>query len=315
MRGDGRLRLTIVGGFLGSGKTTWLRHQLFDGQMGDAHVIVNEAAGTPVDHGLLSGARAQTVLAGGCACCDGAAGFQQALAAICDARSQRRRDRTGQLVLETSGLADPGAIVDLIQDHPVLIRHIVVHEIVVVVDALHGWDALESQPVAQAQIRAADRLILTKTDLARPSDVGSLRQLLRALAPGATQTGATFGSQTELAAIETGRLIDLADLPTEVPKIVACQLDLGPDPDWTALTLWLSALLHVHGDRIVRVKGVVRTPAGRLLVQAVRKRVQSPEVLPEVDTPTPEDNVLVLIGAGLSAAEVATSFQRVQAAG
>jgi G3E family GTPase len=105
-------------------------------------------------------------------------------------------------------------------------------------------------------------------------------------------------------------------LPTaDGPAITTCQLDLGPNPDWTALTLWLSALLHAHGDRIVRVKGVINAPAGRLFVQAVRTRVQSPEVLPETDAAVPEDNRLVLIGSGLSEDAIARSFRRVKDAG
>ena len=81
-----------IAGNIGSGKTTWLRHQLFEGRFSGAHLIVNEAAGTPVDHGLLKGAVAQTVLAGGCACCTGAEAFRDTLLTICDARS-RRADR------------------------------------------------------------------------------------------------------------------------------------------------------------------------------------------------------------------------------
>jgi len=68
---DGRIRLTILGGYLGSGKTTWLRHQLHHGAFLGAHVIVNEAAQTPVDDALLGGSSRLSVLAGGCACCTG----------------------------------------------------------------------------------------------------------------------------------------------------------------------------------------------------------------------------------------------------
>ena len=72
-----------------------------------------------------------------------------------------------------------------------------------------------------------------------------------------------------------------------------------PAIDWTAFTVWLSALLHARGDDVVRVKGVVRTPAGRLLLQSVRKVVQSPEILPpQEDDPGREDNTIVVIGRG-----------------
>ena len=69
---DTRLRLTLLGGYLGSGKTTWLRHQLHVGAFGPrVHVVVNEAAEVPVDDALLSGAAGMTLLAGGCCCCVG----------------------------------------------------------------------------------------------------------------------------------------------------------------------------------------------------------------------------------------------------
>ena len=74
-------------------------------------------------------------------------------------------------------------------------------------------------------------------------------------------------------------LPDLAGAPAG-PPIFATKLTIGDDIDWTAFSVWLSALLHARGDDILRVKGVVRTPAGRLLLQSVRKIVQSPEILP-----------------------------------
>ena len=74
------------------------------------------------------------------------------------------------------------------------------------------------------------------------------------------------------------------------------RIALGDDVDWTAFTVWLSALLHARGDDVMRVKGVVRTPAGRLLLQSVRKMVQRPEILPEQDDR--EDDMIVVIGRG-----------------
>lgn len=310
--GDGRLRLTIVGGFLGSGKTTWLRHQLFEGRFAKAHVLVNEAAGTPVDHSLLGKAHALTVLAGGCACCEGQAQFQDALLQICDARSQTTDNRVAEIVLETSGLADPAAIVDLIQSHPVLIRHIIVAEVMVIVDAHYGLKALETHPLARAQISAAHALVLNKTDLTAPDTITTLRHVMARLAPGAVQSGAAFGSPVDLPP-------DLGAPPPDLPvfdgasspPITVSQLDLGSTPDWTALTLWLSALLHARGDQIVRVKGAISSPAGRLLIQAVRKTVQSPEVLPQDSAQEDSQNQLVLIGSGMDEDALRSSFERV----
>ena len=84
-----RLRLTILGGFLGSGKTTWLRHQLHEQAFGRVHVIVNEAANAPVDDALLRRADQMTLLAGACVCCDGRDQLRRTLLDLCDARSAK----------------------------------------------------------------------------------------------------------------------------------------------------------------------------------------------------------------------------------
>mgnify|MGYP002137690072 CR=1 FL=1 len=88
----------------------------------------------------------------------------------------------------------------------------------------------------------------------------------------------------------------------------ATHLAIGPDTDWTALTVWLSALLHARGDRIVRVKGVIAAPAGRLLLQGVRREVQRPEIMPASGQPDARDNLLVLIGRGYAPGDLARSL-------
>ncbi|MEL6806619.1 MAG: GTP-binding protein [Pseudomonadota bacterium] len=307
---EGRLRLTILGGFLGSGKTTWLRHQLHTDAYGNVHVIVNEAADAPVDDALLARADQVTLLAGACACCAGQDALITTLLAICDRRSgdDDPATRGEHIVLETSGLADPGAILSLIQGHPILARQIVVAETVVIVDALNAGEQVQSETLSRKQIEAADRLILTKTDTARADQVARLRATLASIAPAAQQSGALFGSDATLPDYDaaTTKPYSLAVQP-ETP-IHASQLDLGPAPDWTAFTVWLSALLHARGDQIVRVKGVVRTPAGRLLVQTVRKSVQSPEILPDSAMGVPTDNSIAVIGRGFTQEQLCESL-------
>ncbi|MFA8387878.1 MAG: GTP-binding protein [Pelagibaca sp.] len=311
---DGRLRLTILGGFLGSGKTTWLRHQLFAGSFGQAHVIVNEAADAPVDDVLLAAADEMTLLSGACACCDGQDDLRQALLALCDARSRVAEPfaRIENIVLETSGLAEPAAIAAMIQGHPVLVRQILVAEVIVIVDAQNAIAQIGSEALSRKQIEAADRLVLTKTDIAEASNTLKLRATLHAMAPGAEQTGASFGSDLDLPALpaDTPRAV-LKDVPDEAANpIRAHRLNLGETPDWTAFTVWLSALLYARGDQVVRVKGVVRTPAGRLLLQSVRQSVQSPEILPDPDTPCDSDNSIAVIGRGFTEDQLTASLAR-----
>ncbi len=311
---EGRLRLTILGGYLGSGKTTWLRHQLHQKQYGRVHVIVNEAAGIPVDDALLRAADELTVLAGQCVCCEGQESLRQTLLRLCDERSRISdpSQRLEGIVLETSGLADPAAIITLVQDHPILARQIVITEIIVIVDALNARNQLRQETLSRAQIEAADRLILTKTEAADTRKIAELSATLSVLAPGAAQSATIFGSAAALPDIqESTQLISLPQLDgAKAAPIRPAQLDLGDAPDWTGFTVWLSALLHARGDEIVRVKGVVRTTAGRLLVQTVRKSVQSPEILPEPEEPCDTDNSIAVFGRGFTQANLEASFRQ-----
>ena len=305
-----RLRLTVLGGYLGSGKTTWLRHQLHAGTFGPlTHVIVNEAAETPVDDALLGKV---TLLAGGCCCCVGQGALIAALRRICDMRSRDGALRINRIVLETSGLADPGAIIAAIQADPVLVSHILVGETLVTVDALHALSQLATEPLGRRQVGAADRLILTKTDACAPQALATLRATLAMLNPGATVTAAVLGETVALPPLPPDTAPSpLPPLPEEDSRgpILPTQVQVDPGIDWSAFALWLSALLHARGDDLVRVKGVICTPAGRLLLQTVRKVVQSPEIL--ADQPDQgQDNCIVFIGRGYRPADLDRSLHR-----
>jgi len=310
---DWRMRLTVLGGFLGSGKTTWLRHQLHRGVYADAFIVVNEAAETPVDDALLARSSKLAVLAGGCACCTAKAHLIALLRRICDERTQTSSTdkRLDRIVLETSGLADPGPIVAAIQADPVLVNHIVIGEIVVTVDALNGLEQLRSEMLGRRQIEIADRLVVTKGDAAGEGAVARLMATLKRINPGAAIYGAALGSPFELPEIGDAQPEDLPDLDGEAerPAIFPTRLRLDETIDWTAFGVWLSALLHARGDDVLRVKGVVRTPAGRLLLQSVRKVVQSPEILPEQGD-VREDDVIVVIGRGYRAEDLQRSLAR-----
>lgn len=291
---DGRLPLILLGGALGSGKTTWARHQLHVGAFGSGvHVLVNEAAEVAVDDQLLTGAAGVTVLAGGCACCDGRAALVAALRGVCDQRSRGLGPE--RVLLETSGLADPGAIATALRGDPVLAHHLRLEEIIVAVDAVHAFDQLRDEALVHRQILVADRLVLTKADAVDPAQLARLHAGLARRNGAAGIEAAGFGVTLPLGPAGEG---DLPGLPEEWEPSVTAVLAVPEGLDWAEVMVWLSALLHARGDRIVRVKGVLATPAGRLLVQAVRAVVQPPEVLPDV--PSEGDGRLVFLGRGFS---------------
>jgi G3E family GTPase len=308
---DGRMRMTVLGGYLGSGKTTWLRHQLHHGQFKDALVIVNEAAETPVDAAVLGDVQNLAVLAGGCVCCQAQGELIRLLREVCDARSgfDSSSERLQRIVLETSGLADPRPIVEAIRSDSVLVHHIVVSEIIVAVDALHALEQLRSERLGRAQMEVADRLVVTKIDAAQQAALTRLLATLGRLNPGAVISGSARGSIVGLPAYDDADPEPMPELSDEAGRspIFATKLLLDPSIDWTAFSVWLSALLHARGDDVLRVKGVARTPAGRMLLQSVRKTVQSPEILPEQDAQV--DNVMVVIGRGYRAEDLRRSLQ------
>lgn len=311
---EGRMRLTILGGYLGSGKTTWLRHQLHAGRFRGALVIVNEAAEAPVDDVLLQGAARLEVLAGGCACCAGKAELVALLRRVCDERTRAGADGVSEIVLETSGLADPSPIAGAIRADPMLVHHIFIGEIIVAVDALNGLAQLREEPLGRRQAEIAGRIVITKVDAGEKRELSALRSALERLNPGADISGAIKGESAPLPAAD-----GLDQLPAFAggearPLPAPTKLTIDKTIDWASLTVWLSALLHARGGDIQRVKGVIRTPAGRLLLQSVRRVVQSPEILPEHDAGR-EDNALIVIGRGYEPGSLERSLRHFAMAG
>lgn len=312
-RRDGRIPLTVLGGFLGAGKSTWLRHQLHEGRFRKHYLLVNEAALTPVDNLLLGKAMHVEVLAGGCACCDGLPALVAALRRICDQATSRDASGIDGVLLETSGLADPGAIARALAADQVLARRLVMEKIGVLVDAVHGLDQLAAEPLARAQIEAADELILSKPGLAQGDHLARLAATLRMINPAAAISAAEQGVPFVLSA-DTAEPFALPSVEATTEPIRPYRIDVGREGGWIALSTWLSALLQSRGDDVVRVKGVVRAPAGLMLLQAVRRMVQPPEILPEDDAslagPSPEEGMIVLIGRNIDSDLLERSWRR-----
>lgn len=298
-----RMRLTILGGFLGAGKSTWLRHQLFDGKLRHAYVVINEFANAPVDDAILRQAAGLYILCGTCACCAGRPELVRMLRNICGQRSGKVRQAMN-LILETTGVADPAGVIAAIATDPVLARHIVLDETVVLADGRFGLEQLRREALARKQAESADRILVSKAD---QSDAGSLADLvatLRALNSHARFFASDFGVETPLCSARRGT-------PQSLPEANAVPLTsavLRPPQnrarqiDWPGLSVWLSAMLYKHGAALVRVKGIVRTPAGRLLLQAVQHHMQTPEMLPADGAPHDLGvaiNTITLIGRGI----------------
>jgi G3E family GTPase len=294
-----RFLLTVLGGFLGAGKTTWMRHHLHSGVFRDAIVVVNEAASASVDHLLLDSANRIHVLAGGCACCKGSQELLRLLRELSASTCAGETSEPRRIVLETSGLADPQSILAAIASDQGLSRCMEVTEVVVIVDAINGAELLRDEALARRQVSCADCLIVTKTDAVESPDVVRLLDAMEILNPTAVRFGAVRGVEAPLPDVEASVSRGQREPPNDqdVAPVFASEIRLG-DATWPVFAVWLSALLHARGDELLRIKGVVHAPTGRLLIQAVRRHVQPPETLP---SPIDEaDGTLVVFGRGYS---------------
>src|SRR5437867_3067284 len=187
--------VTLVTGFLGSGKTTLISALLRHPDMGETAVIVNELGEVGIDHHLLRRVDERTVLlASGCLCCSLRGDLADELRDLLGRRERREIPAFRRVVVETTGLADPAPIISTLLSEPVVRHHYRLEAVVATVDALHGL----RRPESLKQAAAADTLVVTKADLARScSTESSTPFTLRSTStPGRTTTGARGSSSS-----------------------------------------------------------------------------------------------------------------------
>lgn len=279
------LPISIVTGFLGSGKTTLIARVLRDPAFARTAVIVNEFGEIGLDHELVTASdESLLTLSTGCLCCAVRADLLQTLL---DLRARREAGEIAydRVLIETSGLADPAPILQaLINDRDIAQDH-AIDTLITLVDAQHGGTSLDHHPEARRQAALADRLLLTKTDVAGPAD--ALRARLAGLNPSATLIIAVSGdivpSMLFTTADALGRDARLASLDASVPAhsdgIETFSLTRETPLPALALTLWLEALVEHAGDRLLRVKGMVdvaEMPGCPALIQGVRHVFSAP---------------------------------------
>src|SRR5579883_2700811 len=191
--------INIVTGFLGSGKTTLLQRLLRLPELSNAAVLVNEFGEVGLDHHLLQGVAESTLLLeNGCVCCATRGDLQRALKDLISGRMRGEIPNFDRVVIETSGLADPVPIAYTLLSDPILRNHVRLSGIVTTIDGLNGAEQLTAFPEALKQAAVADRLILTKSDLAAREAIDALSARLRGLNPSAEiLPSAGFGERPE----------------------------------------------------------------------------------------------------------------------
>lgn len=302
---DARLPVNILTGFLGSGKTTVLRHVLRDPAFANTAVLINEFGEVGLDH-LLVGTldEAPVLLASGCICCSIRGDLSRALRDLHARRGRGEVPPFGRVIVETTGLADPTPILATLASDLVIRRHFRPGNIVATLDALHAEGGLARHAEVSRQAAIADRLIVTKTDLAAPGAVARLRHALQRLNPAAPVVEAVFGAvdpailigqdihAAETRMTEARHWVQGEGAPLPGAKnsrhgggdaITSFCLRLPGTLDWHAFGLWFSMLAHRHGDKLLRVKGILHVEDSEtpVAIHAVQHVVHAPEHLPD----------------------------------
>ncbi len=322
--------VTIITGFLGSGKTTLLNRLLKVPSLADTVVIVNEFGAVGLDHLLIEQAIEDAVLLkNGCICCTVSGDIADTLETLWRRRADGVLPPFRRIVIETTGLADPAPVAHALLAGPEAHYACRLDGIVTTVDALHGPGQFDRQEEARRQVAMADRILLTKTDLADEAAIAMVTERVVALNPTAPMSRVVAGAIDPSEVFDLGP--DAADTEARLEQwlrpldrelhhghqhhpfrhgdeITSVVLRRSRPIEWSALETWLNSLLSLRGERVLRLKGLVRVADhDRPIVLQGVHHVLHPPVFLERSVASGESQI-VLITRGLSASGLRASF-------
>jgi G3E family GTPase len=292
-----RFPIHLLTGFLGAGKTTLLNGLLRHAELQRTAVIVNEFGETGIDHLLVARSSESVIeLANGCLCCTIQSDLVTTLFGLYAGRINGEVPPFDRVIIETTGLAEPAPILKTLFTNSVVAPRFALDGVLTVVDAINGARTADLQPESAKQIAAADRVLITKVDLASAAEVSALEERVRALNPDCLITHVINGAVMP-AMLERDRGRELEPQTdaqvrwVAIPEGSTHALDgvrsrtvvVGNVIEWEAFLAWIAAVKELLGPHLLRIKGLLAI-AGRedtpLVVQAVQDVFHPPEYLP-----------------------------------
>ena len=336
----GKIPVTLITGFLGSGKTTLISKLLRHPEMRRVAVVINEVGEIGIDHDLVTMSSENiTLLANGCICCSVRTDLQETLR---DLFAQRRVGEVfdfDRVIVETTGLADPAPVVQTLASDTLLAAHYRLDGLITLVDGVNGNGQIEQQTEAVKQIAIADKIFVTKTDLANSADVQDLCELIRDLnaqAPiefirdGEVEPSALIdlGLSTSRAGNNTLHFLGEALQGVTTPisegrylgkkssshdsSVRTLSLRFAQPFQWLSFTSALELLTTLRGPDLLRMKGIVNVGGEPVVVQGVQHIFHTPVKMdrwPSED----KDSRLVFIVRNIEADVIRNLFHAVGA--
>jgi G3E family GTPase len=329
----GRIPVSVITGFLGSGKTTLINRLVKRPEMNRVAVIVNELGEIGIDNDLVETSSEQMMLLNsGCLCCTLRTDLQETLRELFIKRRNGEVIDFERIIVETTGIADPAPVLQTLMTDTLLLDHYRTDCMVTVVDAVNGAGQLVQFTEPVKQVALADRLVISKSDLARPEELERLRERLRELNDRAPVRLAVNGE------IDLAFLIDVGLRDTRA-RLEDVERWLGDDADhgghgrhdhevqsyslrferpltWDAFTQCINVLTALRGPDLLRVKGLVNVQGrpGPTVVQGVQHLFHPPVEL--ASWPGPDRSTrLVFITRGIPRQTIADLFTAIGAIG
>jgi len=303
-----RIPVTVLTGFLGAGKTTLLKRFLETPEGLGTAVVVNEFGAAGIDDALLRASAEETVLLGnGCLCCVTRSDLQETLRRLAVERERGDVLAFQRVVIETSGLADPSPILQTFATDRALGERFHLDVLVTVVDAVTGRDTLSRAAEARKQTILADRLVISKSDVAGSGAADALAAELKALNPNAeidvASNGALLpGKLTEPVTTRRNAFVAEAEHSDGIGSFVLTETRPMP---WPVFARALDVLIALRAPDLLRVKGFLNVEdcRGPVVVQVVQHLTEPPVELESWPDDT-RDSRVVFITRGITESQM-----------